>query len=239
MCYSINMFNIDPNLYNQYSKEQIDEAVRILTYKKVDELPKTQKTEGPIMYVFRHGQSTDNADFLFSGWRNIDITQDGIEQALVLADKLKDIHFDMLFVSDLIRSKKTMQYAMSKNEYAKNLRLLEDSRIKEKSYGELQGKSKLESYLQDPEETQRLRRTIDAKAPGGESVLEVCERVKEFCDQIIPVMKRYKLIVAVSCHGNSMRGFRKYFEGDKFTNQELALLETPLGQDFASYYVGD
>ena len=110
------MINIDPNLYNKYSKEVVDEAVKVLTYKKVNELPKASKTDGPIMYVFRHGQSQDNANFLFSGWRNVDITETGKEQALLLADKLKDIKFDMLFASDLLRSQKTMHFAMSKNE---------------------------------------------------------------------------------------------------------------------------
>jgi bisphosphoglycerate-dependent phosphoglycerate mutase len=48
-------------------------------------------------------------------------------------------------------------------------------------------------------------------------------------------MTMYKMNVAVSCHGNSIRGFRQIFEG--LSNEQTALIETPLGQDYAAYNI--
>jgi len=230
------MHKIDSNLYKKYSKAQIEEAIKIMTYKKVDPLPKTHHKDAPILYVFRHGQSQDNANFLYSGWRDVGLTLKGRQQALDLANKIKSIQLDLLFSSDLKRAIETMKIAVSKNKLAKNLKINIEPRIKEKSYGDLQGKNKLEDFLQNPKSSLKIRRSFDTKANNGESVMEVCQRVAQFCDEILPLMKRYKLNVAVSCHGNSMRGFRRYFEN--LSDEDTATIETPLGQDYASYYVG-
>jgi hypothetical protein len=77
--------------YKKYGKEKVDELIKYLSYKKdVESLPKDQSDTKPIMYVFRHGQSVDNADFIYSGWRKSPLTDKGRDQAKVLAQKLKD-----------------------------------------------------------------------------------------------------------------------------------------------------
>jgi bisphosphoglycerate-dependent phosphoglycerate mutase len=48
-------------------------------------------------------------------------------------------------------------------------------------------------------------------------------------------MKEKKLNVAISCHGNSIRGFRKFFE--KLSPEEVTKIETPLGSDYISYNI--
>jgi len=63
----------------------------------------------------------------------------------------------------------------------------------------------------------------------------VCERVAEFCDEMVPIIKNTGINVAISCHGNSIRGFRKYFEG--LSEEETTMLETPLGKDYAAYVI--
>ncbi len=63
----------------------------------------------------------------------------------------------------------------------------------------------------------------------------VCKRVAEFCDEMFKEVRGKNLKIAISCHGNSMRGFRKYFE--ELDNETVATVETPLGQDYASYVV--
>jgi broad specificity phosphatase PhoE len=141
----------------------------------------------------------------------------------------------MLISSPQIRAVETMEIAISQNEKAKNLEIHTDDRIKERSYGDLQGKSKLEDYLENPEQTEKVRRSYDFVPPNGESIEMVCRRVAEFCDEITALMKEHNINVAVSCHGNSMRGFRKYFEN--LSEEETATLETPLGQDYASYVI--
>lgn len=227
--------NIDPTLYEKYSKEKIDEAVEILTYKKVSVLPKNESTEFPTLYVFRHGETEDNANFIFSGWRDSELTEKGREQALILAPKLKDKKIDMLVSSTQKRAVETMKLAMSLNEHAKNLEITKEERIKERCYGDLQGQSKLLLQLKDPELLLRDRRSFDEAPPNGESIKTVCERVASFCNDIVPLMKQHKINVAISCHGNSIRGFRKYFEN--LTDKETNEIETPLAQDYAAYII--
>lgn len=225
-------------LYEKYGEEKVNEAVAYLTYKKTDiTLPKDEDDNYPTLYIFRHGQSEDNEKLLFSGWRDIPITNKGMEQALEIARKIKDKKIDMLISSTQIRAVDTMKIAICLNDNARTLEIEQDERIKEKSYGDWQGESKIERHLQGPEELKKVRRTFEGKAPNGESVKEVCERVADFCDEIIPLMKEHNINVAISCHGNSIRGFRNYFED--LTPEEVATVETPLGKDYAAYTLRD
>ncbi len=226
---------IDPALYDKYPKERIDEAIKLLNYHEADPLPKEESDEFPVMYIFRHGQSEDNANFIFSGWRTSPITEEGKKQALVLAPVFKDKKIDMLISSPQKRALETLELAMSQNEIAKTREVHTDPRVKERSYGDFQGHSKLEIQLEDPKRLAKIRRSFTEIPPNGESIEAVCKRVAEFCDEIIPLMKQHHLNVAVSCHGNSIRGFRRYFEN--LSDEETAHVETKLGQDYAAYVI--
>lgn len=221
--------------YQKYTKEKVDEAVAYLSYHHVDVLPKNEDPKYPILYVFRHGQTTDNAEFLFSGWRDPDLTELGVKQALVLAEKFRDKKIHMLVASDQKRSVKTMELAVSLNSVLKGVEIHQDERVKERCYGDLQGSSKLEIQLTNPKLLLEYRRSYSVKPPNGESIEDVVKRVKNFIDEIVPLMKMYKMNVAISCHGNSIRGFRQVFEG--LTNEQTALIESPLGQDYAAYSI--
>ena len=226
---------IDEKLLKKFPKEQIEEAMRLLAYHNAPELPKEESDTLPTMYIFRHGQSEDNAEFSFSGWRDPGLTQKGIEHAEVLAEKIKDKKLQMLISSPQKRAIETMKIAISKNPYAKKLEITTDDRIKERSYGELQGKSKLLAQLENPKLLETERRSFDYVLKGGESIEMVCKRVADFCDSIIPIIKETGVNVAISCHGNSIRGFRRYFE--KLSDAETASIETPLAQDYAAYII--
>jgi len=230
------MINVSPALQRKYSKTEIEKAIDYLSYKTaIEELPKKESTTKPTMYIFRHGQTEDNANFIFSGWRDPALTEKGKEDALILAEKIKDKKIDMLIASPQKRAIDTMKLAISKNERAKNLDIYKDPRIKERSYGDFQGKSKLEVQLEDPVYAHEIRRSFETQPKNGESVKMVCERVEEFCKEIIPLMKKNKINVAISCHGNSIRGFRRYFE--KLDDDTTATIETPLGKDYLSYVI--
>lgn len=218
-------------------KNKIKEAKDLLNYKKVDELPKEESGDFSTVYIFRHGQTDDNANFIFSGTRDAKLTDEGIKQAEILAEKIKDIKFDKLISSPQTRAKQTMEIAMSTNESASSLPITTDERIRERSYGDLTGKSKMEIQLRDPEELLKIRRSFGYIPPNGESIEMVCKRVANFCDDLVKEISGKNIKVAISCHGNSMRGFRKYFE--KLDNETVSKLETPLGQDYASYVIKD
>ncbi len=222
-------------LYQKYGKDKVDQAIKYLSYKDVRILPKNEIYGYPILYVFRHGQTEDNSNFIFSGWRDSDLTEKGKQQALELAPKLKDKKISMLFCSDQIRSIKTMRLAMSQNQYSTKVEIIKDPRIKERSYGSLQGKSKLIMQLENPELLLEYRRSYTKIPPEGESLEMVVDRVYQFIEDLIPKMKQFRINVAVSCHGNSIRGFRKYFE--HLTDEQTSEIETPLGQDYAAYSI--
>ncbi len=219
--------------YQKYSKEKVDEAIAKLNYKEVTTMPKSEDPNFPIIYIFRHGQSEDNEKMIFSGWRDPKLTQKGIDQALNLAEKLKDKKIDYLISSTQARAIDTLKYAMSLNENAKNLEIHTDERIRERSYGDLQGTSKLELFLENEELCNEYRRSYSKRAQNGENLEDVIKRVREFIEELIPMIKEKNINVAISCHGNSIRGFRSYFE--HLSPEEVSKIETPLGSDYLSY----
>lgn len=224
-------------MFQVSSSEKLEEAKRYLDYRDVKELPKEESDEFPVIYVFRHGQTHDNANYIFSGWRESKLTKKGEEQALVLADKLKGKKIDGLISSPQVRAIETMKLAISKNENVKKLTIETDERIKERSYGDLTGKSKLKIYLEDLKRLKEIRRSYNFIPENGESIEMVCKRVEEFIEDLIKSIKGTKTKVAISCNGNSIRGFRKHFE--HLSNEETAEIETPLGQDYAAYVIKD
>lgn len=222
---------------NGSNENRVKQAKDLLNYKKVDELPKNESDEFSTIYIFRHGQTDDNANFIFSGNRDAKLTEEGKKQAKILSEKIKNIKFDRLISSPQNRAVQTMEIAMSQNPSAKDLKIETDERIKERSYGDLTGKSKMEIQLKDPDELLKIRRTYDYIPPNGESIEMVCKRVGEFCDDLVKEISGKNIKVAISCHGNSMRGFRKYFE--KLDDEKTSKIETPLGQDYASYVISE
>jgi 2,3-bisphosphoglycerate-dependent phosphoglycerate mutase len=221
--------------YNKYGKEKVDAAIEKLNYKEITTMPKNEDSNYPILYIFRHGQSVDNEQMVFSGWRDAKLTQLGIDQALKLAEIIKNKEIDFLIASTQSRAIDTMKYAVSLNEKAKNLEIHTDERIRERSYGDLQGTSKLELFLENEELCNEYRRSYYKRAANGESLEDVVKRVEEFINDLLPLMKEKNYNVAVSCHGNSIRGFRKYFE--KLTPEEVSKIETPLGSDYIAYSI--
>lgn len=221
--------------YEKYSKEKVDEAIALLSYKNVDTLQKNASTSAPIIYVFRHGQSEDNSNFIFSGWRDAKLTEKGREQALALSDKLKDKNIGILITSDQVRTQETMALAISKNIAAKDLPVIKDPRIRERSYGVLEGKSKLEMQLENPELLKEYRRSYTKQAENGESMEMVYGRVFEFCKDLENMARTNQKNIAVCCSANSMRAIREYFE--KLSPEQTTHVEDPLGQDYVSYVI--
>lgn len=226
--------NVEP-FYQKYPREKVDAAMELLNYKKTSPMPHEESDTEPTLYVFRHGQTEDNADYIFSGWRDSPLTEKGRGQAEVLAEKLRDKRINVLISSPQRRALDTMKIAISLNRRCKNMEIQIEPRIRERSYGNLQGQSKLEMQLENPTLLQEYRRSYTKKIIGGESLEEVVKRVEGFCSELVPLIKEHRINVAISCHGNSIRGFRKFFEN--LSVEEICDLETPLAQDYLSYVI--
>lgn len=197
------------------------------------ELPKASLRPGDnFVVVFRHGESEDNRAGLFSGTRNCGLTGRGREQALALGPRLVGLPLDVAISSDLSRSRETTRLALSSFP---SIRFEEEPRLRERDYGALTGRSKAELMEADPEHAVFWRRGHDVPPPGGESIQMVEDRVWPFLDELVARVRRERINVVLSLHGNSMRVTRRYFEGMELA-EELTH-ENPLGCDYALYRV--
>lgn len=194
-------------------------------------LPKKESPIYPEIYVFRHGETYDNKNRVFSGWRNSKLTSLGKKQAEILAEKLKNKKIDICIISRLSRSKETAEIVFS----GRKVVFETDDRIIERDYGELAGTSKEKLMKEDFVEAVKDRRFFDQRPPGGESLEDVSKRVFPFCDDLLKRIRESGENVAISAHGNSMKAIRLYFE--KLPVVEVLVQENPLGQDYAQYVV--
>lgn len=185
------------------------------------------------IYLFRHGQTYFNRDKRFTGWKDSRLTPLGKKQAKIIAEKLKNKRIDVAFVTRLSRSKDTMKEVLKYHPECKAI-IINDKMI-ERSYGKFEGlyhKTVISKY--GKEKFDKWHRDYDYPPPGGESLKMVEKRVLSFIKELIPFMKRNKFNVAISAHGNSMRPFRRYFEG--LSIEEMTKLENPW-DDYFDYII--
>ena len=196
-------------------------------------LPKIESKKYPEIYVFRHGETFDNRNKIFCGKRDSKLTERGKKQARVLVEKLKNKQIDVCVISNLSRSKDTAKIALK----GKKVSFEVDDRIIERDYGKLSGTSKMKILEEDPVKAVKYRRFYEFAPPGGESMKMVEKRVFEFCGELVKRIRKTGENVAISCHGNSMKMIRYYFE--KLELVDVLVQENPLGEDFTEYVVTD
>lgn len=180
------------------------------------------------IFIFRHGQTLDNIEHDFSGVRDVDLTQSGIEEAKQIAEKLKNEKVTKAYQSNQIRSQHTLSLVL--DGYHQNIEIITDSRIRERDYGNLTGKSKDELEKNDPKDYALWHRSYDVPPPGGESIQMVEVRVLDFLHEVIPTWKENDIIF-ISAHGNSIRPMRRYFE--HLTIDQMCSYEYSPGQIFS------
>ena len=221
-------------------KPSVNEAIRITRSalssimspgKAKRPLPKKESSKYPEIYVFRHGETYDNRQRIFSGWRDSKLTLKGKKQAEILVSKLKNKQIDVCIISHLSRSSQTAKIALEGKKVSYEV----DDRIIERDYGKLTGKSKEKLMEENFVDAVKYRRYFDFPPPGGESLKDVKKRVFPFCRDLVKRVKKTGENVAVSCHGNSMKIIRLYFEKLKII--DVLVQENPLGQDYAEYVI--
>ncbi len=161
------------------------------------------------IYIFRHGETEDNKEHDFSGIRDVDLDEKGIEQVRQIAQRLKDQKPTIAYQSDQIRSKQTLNIVL--NGYHPNVQIITDPRIRERDYGDLTGLNKDELAKIDPKDFQLWHRSYDVAPPNGESIKDVEVRVLDFLNEVVPSW-RDDDVIFISGHANSIRPMRRYFE---------------------------
>ena len=182
------------------------------------------------LVLVRHGQSDWNKKNLFTGWKNPDLTDQGVSEAENTGEKLKEqnFNFDVMFTSQLIRAQNTGEIILKKlNE--PNLTTIKSADLNERDYGDLTGMNKDEARAKFGEEQVHIwRRSYDVPPPGGESLKDTYERVIPYFEtDIMPELNDSKNVL-VAAHGNSLRSLVKFIENLKET--EILKLEIATGE---------
>ncbi|MEK6844685.1 MAG: histidine phosphatase family protein [Nanoarchaeota archaeon] len=192
------------------------------------------------VYLFRHGKTFFNVRGIFTGWKDSKLAPEGIRNAKKVAEILKKKKFQAAFQTRLSRSKDTLKYVLKFHPECK--KIITDDRVIERSYGILEGishkklieeigkkivdlktegdaienlspkeREKVEKFLGE-EEYKIIHRGYNIAVPNGESFADVEKRVKEFIIYLKKFIRKNKVNVAISAHGNSIRLFRKIME---------------------------
>jgi len=179
--------------------------------KSYDKKTKLNKMKNLKIYLFRHGQTYYNKNKIFTGWKNSRLTPLGKKQAKIIAKKLKEKQIDVAFQTKLSRSKETLKLVLKYHPECK--KIITDNNIIERGYGFLEGKSHEKVIrIYGNEEYEKWHRGWNTPMKKGESFKMVEKRVKIFIKSLIKFMKKNKVNVAISAHGNSIRLFRKIME---------------------------
>ena len=175
--------------------------------------------------MFRHAETTDNANAIFSGWRDPDLTSKGFSQAQEISEQLKQEKIGYAFTSHLKRAQKTLEVVL---EAHPNVPVFVDDHLIERCYGLLQGESKTKVAKERPEWFAKVHRGYDSPPPEGESLKMVEKRTDPFVAQLKQWLRQNPGNVAISCHGNSLRPIRRIFE--HLSMKQMLKLENPQNQ---------
>ena len=146
-----------------------------------------------------------------------------------MAEKLKEKTFQIAFGTSLSRSSNSLKIVLKYHPECK--KVIIDDRLIERSYGDLERKHHktiIKKY--GKKQFDLWHRSYNVPPPRGESLEMVEKRVLSFVKDLLTLMKREKVNVAISAHNNSMRPFRRYFEN--LTINEMMALENPYNKYF-------
>ena len=190
------------------------------------------QTMGKLVIV-RHGESEWNIIGKWTGLTDVHLSEKGSKESKRIGALIKDIHFDYIFTSNLIRTKETLSAIASVYEELQSIPTEESKEIRERDYGDYTGKNKWEmEKILGEEEFLNIRRSWDHPIPNGESLKMVYERtIPFFLDTILPKIKE-GINVLVVAHGNSIRSMVKYIEN--ISDEKIAEVEMPF-QDVLVY----
>jgi 2,3-bisphosphoglycerate-dependent phosphoglycerate mutase len=206
------------------------------------------------LVLLRHGESVWNKENRFTGWTDVDLSEEGVNQAKRAGELLKKqgYNFDIGFTSLLKRAIKTLDIVLEELDHLW-IPVQKSWRLNERFYGALQGLNKEETiakygaeqvqkWRRDPHELPPAISKDDDRYPGKdlrykdlterelpltENLSETMVRVLPFWNEfIVPAMRRDQKVI-VCAHGNSLRALIQYI--DHLTDEEVTQLDLPTG----------
>lgn len=151
------------------------------------------------IYVARHGETQWNLENKVCGSTDLPLTEKGLAQAELLAEKVEQIKPDIIIASPMLRARQTAGAVARRL----NMQILTDERLVEQDFGTSEGVDR-----KDPDFVVR-RRWCSAKFPQGESIFQMIHRVYSVLDELR--VKYPDKTVLLVCHGSVSRAIRTYF----------------------------
>ena len=206
------------------------------------------------LVLVRHGQSMWNLENRFTGWTDVELSEQGIKEAKEAGKVLKEkgFNFDVAYTSVLKRANDTLKYILEELG-EENIPVKKSWRLNERHYGALQGLNKDETKEKyGAEQVLLWRRSTDVRPPElskddkrypgndpkysdlkenelptTENLIDTIERVMVYWNSdIVKDLEAGKRVI-IAAHGNSLRGLIKYL--DNMTDEEIIKLELQTG----------
>ncbi len=164
--------------------------------------------------LIRHGQSEWNKLNLFTGFKNIELSEQGIEEANKAGQNFKnlDIKFNIVFTSELKRAQETAKIILQNLDQWDFLnnqgKIISNINLNERDYGDLTGLNKKETAEKFGEEqVHKWRRGYSDQPPNGESLEDVVRRVTKYFEEVIKpaIQSNENDNILIAAHGNSLR----------------------------------
>ena len=184
------------------------------------------------LILVRHGQSEWNRQNLFTGWRDPDLTEQGVKEARNAGRALKaeGINFDIAFTSELMRAQKTCALLLEEQGQT-DLQTIRNLALNERDYGDLSGLNKDDAREKWGEEQVHIwRRSYDIPPPGGESLKDTAERVLPYFNGTILARINAGENVLVAAHGNSLRALVMVL--DELSEAEITQVNIATGEPY-------
>jgi 2,3-bisphosphoglycerate-dependent phosphoglycerate mutase len=223
---------------------------------KRSKIVKNHLKEGNLMklVIIRHGESEWNKLNLFTGWKDVDLSPKGLDEARAAGRLLREngYDFDICYTSYLKRAIHTLNYVLDEMDLAW-LPVIKSWKLNERHYGALQGLNKSETAEKYGEDQVKIwRRSFDIRPPKldeedkenprrqhqyrefDKEALPLCESLKDTINRVIPyyneTIKKDMLDgkrVLIAAHGNSIRSLVKYL--DNLSEEEIIEVNIPTG----------
>ena len=184
--------------------------------------------------LIRHGQSEWNKLNLFTGFKNIELSEQGIEEANKAGQNFKnlDIKFNIVFTSELKRAQETAKIILQNLDQWDFLnnegKIISNINLNERDYGDLTGLNKKETAEKFGEEqVHKWRRGYSDQPPNGESLEDVVRRVTNYFEEVIKpaIQSDENDNILIAAHGNSLRALlivMNIYEPNNINSVELS-----------------
>lgn len=206
------------------------------------------------LVLVRHGQSEWNLENRFTGWTDVELTEQGMKEAKEAGIALREqgFHFDLAYTSVLKRAEHTLDLIL-KEMGEENIEIKRSWRLNERHYGALQGLNKDETKEKyGAEQVLLWRRSTDVRPPElevtdprypgndpkykdltedelpkTENLIDTIKRVTQYWNSDIEKSLKEGKNVIIVAHGNSLRGLMKYL--DNISDEDIIKLEIQTG----------